>query len=167
MKKSPNWGIYLAPWCALYFRGCVEKRLTMHTSHRMAGPPGLAGLFPFVPSSVASDIYVVPVPCSLEAFISLQPPASLSVVSPTPPCPSSPSRHMSPPPARVNPLTLGPPVAQERGCAVADGDIDPITGKAFSEMGGEGVGDGSSSSSAKSEYFYASFLPSGRCGGIC
>ncbi|CAM9123295.1 unnamed protein product, partial [Hapterophycus canaliculatus] len=36
---------------------------------------------------------------------------------------------------------LGPPVAQERGCAVADGDVDPITGKAFSEMGAEGVVD--------------------------
>lgn len=28
---------------------------------------------------------------------------------------------------------------EERGCAVADGDVDPITGKAFSEMGAEGV----------------------------
>ncbi|CAM9112653.1 unnamed protein product [Pylaiella littoralis] len=36
---------------------------------------------------------------------------------------------------------LGPPVAQERGCAVADGDMDPITGEVFSEMGGEAVGN--------------------------
>lgn len=32
-------------------------------------------------------------------------------------------------------------MAQERGCAVADGDIDPITGEAFSEMGGGAAGD--------------------------
>ncbi|CBJ30602.1 exonuclease [Ectocarpus siliculosus] len=35
---------------------------------------------------------------------------------------------------------LGPPVEQERGCAVADGDVDPITGETFSEMGGRGGG---------------------------
>lgn len=30
----------------------------------------------------------------------------------------------------------GPPVTQERGCAVADGEIDPITGEVFAEMAG-------------------------------
>lgn len=59
----------------------------------------------------------------------------------------------SKPPKNVSPGNLyvkGPPVAQERGCAVADGDVDPITGELFAEMaaakqGGKGEGKGEES----------------------
>lgn len=38
--------------------------------------------------------------------------------------------------ALQTPPTQGPPVAQQRACAVADGEVDPITGRAFADMTG-------------------------------
>ncbi|CAN0550607.1 unnamed protein product, partial [Ectocarpus sp. 12 AP-2014] len=62
---------------------------------------------------------------------------------------------------------LGPPVEQERGCAVADGDVDPITGETFSEMGGQGCGkDGSKTPESAMSEAAAAALAAWRGGSV-